>query len=152
MTENSFDVPRAQRWFAVEFNNRAWDLVEQAERTDAETEEMIHAAHAALVHWQAAGTALNSLRAYCLLATAYIAAQRIDSAARYAKICLDHLPQVEGATPLDRACTYGCAAAAYAQAGDQKLAREFHERAAVIAESLTTEARGVVEKLYPVAK
>ena len=150
MTENSFDVPRAQRWFAVEFNNRAWDLVEQAERTDAQTEVMIHAAHAALMHWQAAGTALNSLRAYCLLATAYVAAGRTDGAARYVKTCLELLPQVEGATPFDRACTYGCAAATYAKAGDRKLAREFHERAKVIAETLSTDDREVVEKLYPV--
>ena len=29
MTEAPFDLPRAQRWFAVECNNAAWDLLDK---------------------------------------------------------------------------------------------------------------------------
>jgi len=39
------ELSRWHRWFAVECNNRAWQLADQAERTAAEDDEMLNAAH-----------------------------------------------------------------------------------------------------------
>ena len=49
------DIARWDRWFAVEMNNQAWSLVENPGRTPAETEDMLHAAHAAALHWKCVG-------------------------------------------------------------------------------------------------
>ena len=62
MPEPPFEVSQAHRWFAVELNNRAWDLVEATERSPDETDEMIDSAHAACLHWRAVGVPLNALR------------------------------------------------------------------------------------------
>jgi hypothetical protein len=66
-----FDESRAHRWFAVEFNNLAWDLLEKPDRTAEDDERLRHAAHAACLHWQATGSVLNDLRAHVLLTTTY---------------------------------------------------------------------------------
>jgi hypothetical protein len=41
------EIKKAHRWFAVEGNNRAWDLAAKASRTPAEDSEMLLAAYAA---------------------------------------------------------------------------------------------------------
>lgn len=56
------------RYFAMEFNDRAWDFAERASRTAEETIEMLNAAHAAAAHWNLVGTDLNRMRARTLLA------------------------------------------------------------------------------------
>ena len=56
------------RYFAIEFNNRAWELAEKSSRTQEETLDMLAAAHAAALHWKVGGTDLNRMRARTLLA------------------------------------------------------------------------------------
>src|SRR5829696_569161 len=84
-----FDEQVAQRWFAVECNNRAWDLLERSDRTAEEADEMVHLAHASCWHWQHAGTEINRLRAMCLLANVYSQVGRAQEALRYAVECLN---------------------------------------------------------------
>jgi len=62
------EIAKWHRWFAIECNNRAWQLAEQAERSAPETDAMLEAAHAAALHWRAIGTELNVIRARLLLA------------------------------------------------------------------------------------
>src|SRR5687768_8962067 len=88
MAEAPFDVQKAHRWFAVELNNAAWDLVESEGRSEADAERMVHAAHAACYHWLQAGSPINHQRAQCLLATAYAAAGRAEPAVYHADRCL----------------------------------------------------------------
>ncbi len=77
------DPQRWHRYFAVECNNRAWDL-SIAARTASEDEEMLNAAHAAAMHWQAVGTELNHMRAKMLLAEVHAALGLGASAFAYA--------------------------------------------------------------------
>jgi len=56
------------RHFAMEANNRAWQLAEQPARTEAENREMLGLAHASAWHWSAVGTELHHMRATMLLA------------------------------------------------------------------------------------
>jgi hypothetical protein len=147
--EAPIDLSIAQRWFAVEFNNRAWDLVEKKDRTAAESERMIHAAHAALEHWLAAGSAINEVRAYCLLATAYAEAGFGEGAVRYAEKCIVSCAQAGSElTPFDRACALGCAAKAHRCGGDERRADELRRQALDAAALLDGDDRGVFEKLY----
>jgi hypothetical protein len=47
-----FDVQGAHHRFAVECFNGTWDLLEKEDRSEDDTAEMIHMAHASLWHWR----------------------------------------------------------------------------------------------------
>ncbi len=149
MAEPPFDLAKAHRWFAVEFNNQAWDLLEKPSRTADETQQMIHASHAAMLHWQAIGTELNRQRGENLLATAYCAAQQAAAAVRHAERCLSlSVQNAQEESPFDRATALGCAAMAHALAGDSAQAERLRTLAQAAAAALDNDERGVFEKLY----
>lgn len=81
-------IDQWQRWFAVECNNRAWELVEKAERTPAEEREMLDAAHAAAFHWAQVGEPINDARADTLLAHVYALQGDEGRASLYALRCM----------------------------------------------------------------
>lgn len=151
MTDPPFDVQRAHRWFAIELNNLAWDLVESAERSAHDSERMIHAAHAACFHWLQSGTLLNHFRAQCLLATAYAATGLGEAAVRHAERCLGLSREASDTqTPFDRATAHGCAANACALAGRLSEAREHYRVAKEVAATFTDSADiEVFNRLYP---
>lgn len=151
MSEPPFDVQKAHRWFAVELNNESWGLVEAAERSPADVERMIHAAHGACYHWLHVGDLLNHLRAQCLLATAYAKANLVEPAVRHAEKCLQLSEEAgEKQTAFDRATAYGCAANAYKLAGQLEKSRSAYQRACVAAEKFEDAGdRPVFDQLYP---
>jgi hypothetical protein len=59
MSAPPFELPKAHRWFGIEFNNAAWELVEAPSRTKSETERMLRLAHASCLHWESVGTPAN---------------------------------------------------------------------------------------------
>ncbi len=63
----STDPKDWHRYFAVENNNRAWELAARP-RTEEDDREMLNSAHASALHWDVAGTELNHMRAKTLLA------------------------------------------------------------------------------------
>jgi len=130
MTAPPFDLATAHRWFAIESNNAAWDLIEKPDRSADETEQMLHAAHAACLHWREVGEPINELRAQCLLANAYLAADNPAAALTYANKCVE-LSQSDpaGQTDFDRSTAYLCASNAYAGVGDQDQARKMQRQA-----------------------
>lgn len=136
MSEPPFDLAKAHRWFAVEFNNVAWELCELPARTADETERMIDAAHASAYHWRQVGTVLNTLRGQVLLTSCYLAASQSEGALRHAYCALELLSAAEGATPFDRVGALGSAAGAMALAGKNAEA-----------ERLRAEARGALSQL-----
>ena len=151
MAEPPFDATRAHRWFAVELNNLAWELVEAVGRSPADTERMIHAAHGACFHWLQVGNPLNHLRAECLLATTYAKAGLVEAAIRHAQRCLE-LSHEAGDTQsaFDRATAHGCAAVALAAGGRTDEARAQHELALAAAQRFDDpEDRPVFDRLYP---
>lgn len=78
----------AQRSLAIAGNNMASSLEEKIDRTDAETELMIHAAHLARIHWEMVGTWKEVERAEYRLGKTYLKAQRFDKALHHAEKCL----------------------------------------------------------------
>ena len=78
------DLAAWHRFFAIEYNNRAWDLAVQS-RTPIEDEEMLNAAHAAALHWAAGGDELNQMRAKMLLAEVHALLGYGTSALAYAQ-------------------------------------------------------------------
>jgi hypothetical protein len=148
MSQPPFDLAQAHRWFAIEFNNRAWDLVEQSSRSAEEIVEMIHAAHAAAIHWQAVGTKLHLQRAENLLATAYLKAGQFEPALFHAQRGLTLGEQnATDQTPFDQATTLA-AARAYELAGNSHEGERLLSLALAAAEQLSADDRAVFDKLY----
>ncbi len=71
MTEpgsNEADTAFWQRRLAAQANNQAWRLSEAVARTPRESQEMLHAAHAAMHLWSIVGNENNKMHAALLLA------------------------------------------------------------------------------------
>lgn len=149
MAEPPFDLSKAHRWFAVEFNNRSWDIIESQDRSAEQVEELIHTAHASVRHWIEAGKPINRLRGYCLLAHAYCTADDGATALNWARRCVDLLePLAADVTGFDRASALGCLARSQRRAGQADAAKETTARTmAAIAELADAEERSVAEKL-----
>lgn len=118
-----FDEAQGHRWFAIECNNAAWDLVEAPARTAADADRMLHLAHAAYCHWQAVGTAVNRQRALVLLAFAHSLSGSPEMARLYAKDAVEIGGTEPGLTTFDR-----CAAGAAMQVALHR-ARKFDDAA-----------------------
>lgn len=150
MTEAPFDIQKAHRRFAVELNNLAWDLLESDNKTEADMEQMVHAAHAACFHWLQVGTVLNHQRAQCLLATVYSSLGYAEAALRHATKCLLLSEQTgEEQTTFDRATAYGCAAQAYSTAHQTDKASKMQQQALKAASAIDNpDDKVVFERLY----
>lgn len=70
---------------AIDAHGRTWTLLEKADRTDAETGEMIGAAHASLKAWEAAGGPIETQRGNWLVARAYVDAGLAEPALIFAR-------------------------------------------------------------------
>ena len=150
MADAPFDLPRAQRWFAVECNNAAWNLLEKPSHTSDETERMLHAAHASMHHWLAAGNELNRLRGVVLLANVYAGARLTEGAIRYAEQALvlsDAAGDAQSA--FDRATVQAAASRAYLLGGDGVRAKRFFDLAQQVAENLDADDRPAFDQLCP---
>jgi hypothetical protein len=76
------------RRFAVACFNTTWTLLEKADRTPAEAEEMIHAAHASRFHWGQVGMVVNYARGEWQIARVYAVLGRGEPALHHAQRCL----------------------------------------------------------------
>jgi hypothetical protein len=150
MADAPFDLPRAQRWFAVECNNVAWDLLDKPNRTTDETERMLHVAHASVHHWLGAGNELNHLRGLVLLSNVYASAGLSDGARLYSdKALVLSAAAGETQTAFDRATTLAAVSRAYSVAGDKVRAKEFFDLAHQAATKLDADERPVFDQLCP---
>lgn len=91
-------VEEQSRWhrrFAVECNNRAWQLADKPSCTPAENEEMLNAAHAAAFHWNRVGNPLNDARARLLLGHVHARLGNAELARRFAGASHTYLSGIE---------------------------------------------------------
>ena len=80
-----------QRRLAAQANNRAWTLSESTSRSPAESQEMLHAAHAAMHLWSIVGTDKNKAHALQLLAHVHGLLGQADAASAYLAECRPYL-------------------------------------------------------------
>jgi len=99
MTKPNEPTPEeAARWrrrFAADANNQGWSLVEAVDRSAAQTDEMIDAAHASAHLWSTIGTELHRARGQMLLGIAHGLAGHGALAMRYAGACLEYFSSHE---------------------------------------------------------
>ncbi len=88
MTDPSFDVSVAGRWFAVETNNATWDWL-YANTSGDPADPIVHVAHASYHHWSSVGTTINMARAASLLANVHATLGNARMALAFAQVCLE---------------------------------------------------------------
>jgi hypothetical protein len=142
------EIAKWHRRFAMEMNNRAWDLAEKPVRTPAEEEEMIHAAHAAALHWSRVGTELNRARMDMLLGQAHAQAGDGKLAMQHARRCFDYFSARE-AKDWEIAFAHAVLANAARAAGDTAMYAEHRAIAAKLGEAIADpEERELFERTY----
>ena len=113
-------IDQWHRWFAVECNNRAWDLIEKAQRTAAEDREMLHAACASAFHWSKVGTPIHVARCDVTLSYAHALLGHPGMAMLYAKNSLAFF-ETNQCEDWDLAFAHAAMAQAAAVARDKEL-------------------------------
>jgi hypothetical protein len=107
------------RYFAVAYNNRAWDLSIR-ERDPADEDEMLNAAHASALHWAEVGTELNRMRATMLLAEVHALLGQGKSSLAYARAMRGFFLDRDDTPDWEIAFTHAIDAHAAHVAGDTK--------------------------------
>ena len=109
-----------QRQLGVDLYNSTWTLIEKADRTTAETDEMIHRAHASRWHWARVGEPINLARGEWLCSRVYATLGRGEPALWHARRCVEideSLPD-DARESWDLAAAYEAMARASFAAGD----------------------------------
>jgi len=115
----------AQVFLARRTNGHAWELLDQARRTEDDEALMLAAAYASLYHWRLVGTAANWQRGEWLIARVYAALGRAGDSRRHAEACRE-LTRAHPAAMEDFDLAFGHEAMARALvlAGETEQARE----------------------------
>jgi hypothetical protein len=112
------------RQLAVDLFNHTWELIEMEERTQANDDEMIHAAHASRYHWGLVGTALHKARGEWQISRVYAVLKRDEPARYHAKRSIE-LCQENGIGDFDLAFAFEALARASSVAGDKQSVAEY---------------------------
>ena len=131
--------------------NHTWTLIEKADRTPAETDEMIHATHASSFHWlRGGGTLANAARGQWQIARVYATLGRGEAALWHANRCIE---LVEAAIKAGVADDWDMPAAleglarAQAVAGDRAASIETRARAKAALDGIADpEDRHIIEQ------
>lgn len=135
----------SQKALAKTLYNRVWELLEKTDRTSAEDEEVVHAAHASRHFWTAVGDEKNRAIGDWQIARVYSTLGRGEPAVHHARRCLEHAQHVEGEEWL-LASAYEGLARAYAVAGDRAAALEWKTKAVARLDEVTdADDREIVE-------
>jgi len=77
------------RELAADCFNRTWTLMQKANRTPEEDDEMLHCAHASRYHWGEVGTAAHRARGEWQCSRVYTVLVRAEPALHHAQRCLE---------------------------------------------------------------
>jgi hypothetical protein len=133
----TYTVAEAERFFAVNYFNKIWDLLEKSGRTPEEDEIMLEYAHASLAHWRIAGTPLNVQRGQWMLSRVYCVLGHAEPALAHAHRCKQLTEQhLDLMQDFDLAFAWESLARAHALAGHheevQKLCHKAEETGRLI--------------------
>lgn len=106
------------KYFAVNCFNQTWDLIEKEDRSQEETDQMIHTAHASRYHWEFVGDAINLSRGEWLISRVYAVLKRVEPCLYHADRCLQ-ITLSNDLKDFDLAFAYEAMARACDLAGDE---------------------------------
>ncbi len=87
-TEDNPIDPAVHKKLASTLFNHVWRLMETTDRTSAQDDEMLHAAHASRHHWGVVGSEVNWARGEWLIARVNAVLGHANAAVRHAERCL----------------------------------------------------------------
>ena len=123
--------------FAKSTNNRVWDLLEKADRSLADDQEMLLTVYASLYHWMNAGTAVNSQRGFWMLSRVYQVLNRGEDAMEWALRCQEITDNKPGEMKdFDLAFAQEGLARAYAMTGSLDRAKHHYNQAVVLGQKI----------------
>lgn len=108
----------SHKHFAIGCFNQTWDLIEKKDRSQEETDRMIHAAHTSRYHWEFVGEAVNLARGEWLISRVYALLNRTEPCLYHADRCLKITLENE-LKDFDLAFAYEAMARACNLAGDE---------------------------------
>jgi hypothetical protein len=117
------------RRLAISLFNRVWELMEQHERSPAEIDELIGAAHASRYHWSRAASGVNLARGDWQCARVYAILGRGEPALWHARRCLELVEASDDAEDWDLPFAYEALGRAHAAAGHGEEAERFRRLA-----------------------
>lgn len=120
--------PELERKAAVGLFNFVWTLLEKEQRSPAEDDLMIHAAHASRLHWERPGTPVNHARGEWQVSRVYAVLGRAEPSLHHARRCLE-LCEEHGIGDFDLAYAYEALARAHGVAGAREKASRYAELA-----------------------
>jgi len=136
----TFTLEEAHQHFAKALNGYVWELLQKQDRSKAEDEQMIYAAHASCYHWLVVGTGLHHQRAEWLISHVFAELGMPNPALSHASRCLEltkefsHLMQ-----DFDWAYTYEAVARANALAGNQEEALKNIQKADELGQAIAND-------------
>jgi hypothetical protein len=133
--EKKYTEKEAHKKFAVDCFNLVWNLMEKKDRTKADDDRMMHAAHASRFHWGDVGTPVEVERGEWQISRMYTVLNRPDSAVFHAKRCLEICRQ-NNIGDWDIAFAYEAMARAHAVAGQKTDCKKYVEMANKAAEHI----------------
>ena len=131
------EIAKWHRFFAVECNNRGWNLVENERRGPGEDIEMLHCAHASAFHWGKVGTASNVAKSELLLAFVHAMLGYGAQASRYAQRSLDFV-MAHSAAEWELAFAHAAVSFAAAVQNDAEAHLSHYNRARKIGDGLSS--------------
>lgn len=139
--------PSAHRALGAALFNQVWTLLEKPDRTPADVDEMIHAAHASRFHWSHAADVdpSNLARGEWQCSRVYAVLGRAEPAIWHATRCQAIL-ESNGIGDFDIAAAYEALARAHAVAGDPTTAAGWKAMAVAALDGITdADDRQVIE-------
>ena len=128
--------PRTQQRLAARLFNRVWELLDQADRTVEDDDEMLHAAHASRYHWGQVGEPVHAARGEWQCSRVYATLGRAEPALYHGRRCLE-LTEKHGLSPFDLGCAHEAIARAARLAGIDHQAEKHAALATAAAEEIT---------------
>lgn len=109
--------PDDERRLAMQLFNHVWTLLERGDRTLAQDDEMLHAAHASRHHWGQVGQPVHLARGEWQCSRVYAVLRRAEPALHHARRCLE-LAEAHDLGPFDVGIGHEALARACLVAGD----------------------------------
>ena len=129
-------IKEAHRYFASDFFNKCWELMNKTERTPDEDLQMINLSHASCAHWQIVGTAENWVVGEWQLSRVYAQLNRAEPCLYHADTCM-RLCKENNIGGLNLGFAYEALARAQHLLGNDEVAKEFIELGKKVAEDIT---------------
>jgi len=135
--EKTFTIAQAHYYFAMDFNNQTWELLEKQNRSRLDDVRMLDYAHASLSHWRTTGTAVRQQRGEWLVSHVHAVLGEGAQALKHAHLCYEVLENnKDEMDDSDFAFAYETIARAYAVSGEKNEALKFIEKAQKAGEAI----------------